>query len=199
MQQKFSRSAVLTLVIIMESLLLLVATIWCWVAKIDLAPLLSFEDPAIILIGVGCCLGLAMAVVSFCISVLGKKFQHVLPFFASFEDFIQTTLAPIFAEVNPIDILLIALASGFCEEVFFRGVLQTQFGLPIASIVFGLFHLTGNKKHMFYVVWAMLAGALLGWMLMIFNSLWVPICAHVINNFVSISMVRYQIGYKPKE
>jgi membrane protease YdiL (CAAX protease family) len=194
MPAKFSRAQVLVIVLVMESLLLLVATVWCVVAKIDLAPFLSFSNPGIFIIGI--VVGLLMAVFSLFLSVLGKRYRHLLPFFASFEDFIQTTLAPIFSEVNPMDILLIALASGFCEEVFFRGVLQSQFGLVIASIVFGLFHITGQKKHMFYVVWAALAGALLGSLLTIFNSLWVPICAHVINNFLSITMIRYQIGYR---
>lgn len=194
MPPKFSRGQLLALIIVMEALLLLVATIWCWIAKIDLLPVLSLHNPAVLLVGVG--VGLVMAAFSFALSALGKRFRHKFPFFASFEEFIQETLAPIFSEVNPLDILLIALASGFCEEVFFRGVLQSQFGLVIASIVFGLFHVTGQKKHMFYVVWAALAGAMLGSLLMIFNSLWVPIIAHIINNWLSITMIRYEIGYR---
>ncbi|MBX3076719.1 CPBP family intramembrane metalloprotease [Candidatus Obscuribacterales bacterium] len=194
MPPKFSRGQLLALIIVMEALLLLVATIWCWIAKIDLLPVLSINNPAILLVGVG--VGLVMAAFSFALSALGKRFRHKFPFFASFEEFIQETLAPIFSEVNPLDILLIALASGFCEEVFFRGVLQNQFGLVIASIVFGLFHVTGQKKHLFYVVWAALAGAMLGSLLMIFNSLWVPIIAHIINNWLSITMIRYEIGYR---
>jgi len=194
MPPKFSRGQLLALIIVMEALLLLVATIWCWIAKIDLLPVLSLHNPAVLLVGVG--VGLVMAAFSFALSALGKRFRHKFPFFASFEEFIQETLAPIFSEVNPLDILLIALASGFCEEVFFRGVLQSQFGLVIASIVFGLFHVTGQKKHLFYVVWAALAGAMLGSLLMIFNSLWVPIIAHIINNWLSITMIRYEIGYR---
>ena len=194
MPPKFSRGQLLALIIVMEALLLLVATIWCWIAKIDLLPVLSLHNPAVLLVGVG--VGLVMAAFSFALSALGKRFRHKFPFFASFEEFIQETLAPIFSEVNPLDILLIALASGFCEEVFFRGVLQNQFGLVIASIVFGLFHVTGQKKHLFYVVWAALAGAMLGSLLMIFNSLWVPIIAHIINNWLSITMIRYEIGYR---
>lgn len=194
MPPKFSRGQLLAIIVVMEALLLLVATVWCWIAKIDLLPILSLSNPGILLVGIG--VGLAMAVFSLTLSVLGKRFRDKLPFFASFEEFIQETLAPIFSEVNPLDILLIAVASGFCEEVFFRGVLQSQFGLVIASIVFGLFHVTGQKKHMFYVIWAALAGAMLGGLLMIFNSLWVPIIAHVINNWLSITMIRYQIGYR---
>jgi len=191
---KFDRAQVLILVVVMEAALLLAATIWCYFAKIELKPLLSVSDPSIFLVGIG--VGVLMALFSLFLSNMAKRFSKQLPFLASFEEFIQSTLQPIFAGVNPLDILLIALASGFCEEVFFRGVLQSQFGIVIASFVFGLFHFTGHKKHLFYVVWAGLAGALLGGMMIMFNSLWVPICAHVINNFVSITMVRYQIGYK---
>lgn len=191
---KFKRTHVLTLVLVMESVLLLAATVWCIIARIELMPVLKVEDPAVFAIGIA--IGIAMSLSSLLLNKIARRFEKRIAFFASFEEFIQKTLAPIFAEVNPMDILLIALASGFCEEVFFRGVLQSQFGIVIASIVFGMFHFTGHKKHLFYVLWAGLAGAFLGAMLIVFNSLWVPICAHVVNNFMSILLVRYQIGYK---
>lgn len=195
MQAKFSRGQILNLVLIMEAALLLVATLWCWIAKIDLMPLLNLTNPAVLLVGIG--MGVVMSGGSLVISLLASKFRERLPFLASFEDFVHQTLAPIFAKVNPLDILLISLASGFCEEIFFRGVLQTQFGMVIASLIFGMFHYAG-RRYVFYVLWAALAGAALGLAMDLTHSIWVPICAHVVNNFLSITMVRYQIGYKPR-
>lgn len=42
--------------------------------------------------------------------------------------------------LNISDYFIIALMSGFCEEILFRGVLQPMWGIWIASIVFVLVH-----------------------------------------------------------
>jgi membrane protease YdiL (CAAX protease family) len=193
MQPRYSRAQILIIVVLMEAGLLLAATVMAHFWKIDLLPLLKLDDPGVLFIGVG--FGILMSGSSLLISMLARKFRDALPFVGAFEEFIKQTLIPLFAEVNPIDILLIAFSSGFCEEVLFRGVLQGQFGLLIASAIFGLFHYAGNR-YIFYVIWAACAGAALGLAMDFFHSLWVPIMAHIVNNFLSIGMVRYRIGYK---
>ncbi len=194
MPASYKRSHVLNIVLVMEALLLFVATIWCQLAHIDLMPLLKL-DWWLRDLGYGCLIGLAMSTVSLLISLLAKALAHHIRFLGSLTDFVSNTLSPMFAEVNPLDILLIALVSGFCEEVLFRGVVQQQCGVIWASVIFGLFHYTGNR-YIFYVFWAGAAGMLLGMCVEHFHTLWVPIVAHVFNNFMSILLIRYRVGYK---
>ncbi len=176
----------------MEAALLLVATVWTYIAQLDLIALLKTFTPGLMLIGLA--LGAGMSLFSLAITIATKRLSNKFPALASFDEFVRTTLQPIFSEVTPLDIILIAAASGFCEEVFFRGVLQQQFGLIIASLIFGLFHY--GRKYLIYTVWAALAGMLLGASMEWSHSLWVPILAHALNNLLSIGMVRYKIGYE---
>ncbi|MHC0036081.1 lysostaphin resistance A-like protein [Pseudoneobacillus sp. C159] len=46
----------------------------------------------------------------------------------------------IFANKSYLQIAFIALLVAFCEELLFRGIIQTQFGLFIASLVFAFVH-----------------------------------------------------------
>lgn len=189
MQQQYKRSFVLTAVLATEAALLLVATIWMNVARLDLGPLLRLENPAQILIGLA--IGLTTSLSSLSLTWLSRRFKKALAWLNSMDDLLEKHLKPLFGKVNPLDILLISLASGFCEEVFFRGVLQMQFGLVPASIIFALFHFAG-PKYTFYVLWSLGAGLLFGALVIMFDSLWIPIAAHAMNNLTSIAIIRYK-------
>lgn len=196
MQHNYSRSFVLTCVVGGEALLLLLATIWVHLAHIDLLPLLMLKDGWPILIGTAS--GVAMSLSSLVVAKIARKYKDRFKFLSGFDELVSTMLQPLFKEATLLDILLIAFSSGFCEEVFFRGVLQTQFGLIAASVIFGLVH-CGGKQYLIYAVWAMLAGLLFGVLLEASGTLWLPITMHIVNNLVSITMIRYRIGYKPDD
>ena len=93
-----------------------------------------------------------------------------------------------FAECTVLDLAIISILAGVCEEAFFRGFLQTALvpalgawtALAVASIVFGLVHAVSVA----YAVGATLIGALLGWQLLYFDNLWVPIVAHTAYDFL---------------
>lgn len=191
MQPNFNRAYVLKIVLIMEFALLIVAGIWAYFARIDVLSTLKVSSPLLALEGLG--LGLGTSSISLGITLFTKRLSKQFPKFVSLDDFVNKVLYPIFAEANMLDVFLIATASGICEEIFFRGVLQQQFGLIIASLVFGLFHPGG--KFWIYTAWAILAGFVLGLSFEYSHCLWVPIAAHFTNNFLSLLMVRYRIGY----
>jgi hypothetical protein len=112
--------------------------------------------------------------------------------FKAFNQLVYEIMGPLFAHSKMIDIALIAAASGFCEEVFYRGVLQTEFGIIIASLIFGICHFAGMQFYL-YVIWAALAGYLFGLLFDISHSLWLPITAHAFSNFVSIIILRQKM------
>lgn len=86
--------------------------------------------------------------------------------------------------------LYLALISAFGEEMLFRGAIQPFAGLALTSILFGLLHLGPNGSISAWSLWAMLAGALLGWTFIETSSLWPPILAHFVVNFSGILALR---------
>ena len=92
-----------------------------------------------------------------------------------------------------IGILTIAIIPGFCEEYFFRGVLQKNFKLllnnphvaiVLSALLFSAFHLQ------FYGFFPrFLLGVLFGYMFYWSGSLIYPVIAHALNNFIGISLV----------
>ncbi len=83
------------------------------------------------------------------------------------------------------DILFIAVMSGLGEEILFRGWIQTQLGIIVASVLFGLIHIWG-KEGIGYGVYAIGMGFILGYLFQYTGSLWAPVLAHTINNFIGL-------------
>ncbi len=86
-------------------------------------------------------------------------------------------------------VLVIGLAAGFCEEIFFRGYMQTRLrerwgpwpAIAITSAAFGLVHIDP-----FHTTFAFLAGISLGWMTELTGSIRPAMAAHAVNNSLSI-------------
>ena len=91
-----------------------------------------------------------------------------------------------------IGIFAIALIPGFCEEYFFRGILQKNFNLLLknshvaillSSLLFSAFHLQ------FYGFFPRLfLGIFFGYLFYWSGSLIFPVIAHVFNNFLSLTV-----------
>jgi len=176
---EYNRGFVLSTVIVIEAALLGVAAVWCLVSDIDLLPALQNARPEHFLLG---------GVIGIALSVFGL-FMTRVESFKSFHQLVYEIMGPLFAHSKIVDIALIAMASGFCEEVFYRGVLQTQFGIWTASLIFGFCHYAGKQFYL-YVIWATLAGYLFGVLFEMSHSLWLAIMAHAVSNFVSIVILR---------
>ncbi len=180
--RQYKRGFVLSTVIVIEAVLLGIAAIWCLVSNIDLLPVLANARIEFFVFG---------ALIGVLLSVVGLVITKVESFKA-FHQLVYEIMGPLFAHSRIVDIALIAAASGFCEEVFYRGVLQTEFGIVIASLIFGICHFAGSQFYL-YVIWAALAGYLFGVLFEISHSLWLPITAHAFSNFVSIIILRQKM------
>jgi uncharacterized protein len=103
-------------------------------------------------------------------------------------------IRPMFAGASLLQLAAISLAAGWGEEMLFRGLVQgglsrwlpadlgSWAALVIASIVFGVCHWLNTT----YAVLAMLAGAYFGLLLIFTGSLWPPIVAHALYDFVAL-------------
>ena len=88
----------------------------------------------------------------------------------------------------------VSIAAGFGEELLFRGLLQAGLAnlipgayapwiaLGVASVVFGAFHYLNAT----YAALATIAGLYFGWLLIATDSLWPPIVAHALYDFIAL-------------
>ena len=186
------RGLLLNIVLYVEGALLLIATIWCWLGNISLAPVLvpHGKDFAI-----GAAVGIALVFTSIVIYAGSFLLEKLFPErtggpILSMKQIAVDDLAPLFASSTFLDALVIAVVSGFCEEVFFRGALQLDFNLYIAAGIFGMFHMP-TFRYLTYGIWAMIAGLMFGLVMETTQSLWAPVTGHVLNNLIVILFLRY--------
>ena len=102
-------------------------------------------------------------------------------------------LLPFSRTLGTRDIVIIALLSGFTEELFFRGVLLPEMGLALSSLCFGALHALGAV----YFAWATLIGAGLGALALASDSLVPPIAAHATYNFGALLLLRHSARRSP--
>lgn len=95
-------------------------------------------------------------------------------------------LAPLLVDgAHRINLLLVSVFSGLAEEVFFRGAMQPEFGLIVASLAFGVLHVGPDRRYLVWTVWAILAGFLFGLLFEWTGGLIAPVVAHVSHNAVT--------------
>lgn len=111
---------------------------------------------------------------------------------------VSTTIptgVPIPGSINELIIgyFIIAITPGICEEVMFRGTLQSAYsrlgvkrGLIISSVLFGLFHF-----NIFNLAGPTFLGMILGLLLIKSNSLYTSILGHIFNNAIALTLGYY--------
>jgi len=102
-------------------------------------------------------------------------------------------LLPFSRTLGTRDIAVIALLSGFTEELFFRGVLLPEMGLVLSSLCFGALHALCAV----YFVWATVIGAGLGALAFADGSLVTPIAAHATYNLGALLLLRRLAAASP--
>lgn len=84
------------------------------------------------------------------------------------------------------EIAALAVMSGFAEELFFRGAMQTSLGWPVALIVFTLLHTGPEPAFRIWTLFAFIAGALLAWLTLWRGNLLPAVIAHIFVNGVNL-------------
>jgi uncharacterized protein len=83
-------------------------------------------------------------------------------------------------------LVLVAVFSGLGEETLFRGVVQQEFGLVVASLLFGLAHVGPDRRYLVWTAWAVLAGFVFGTLYEVTGGLLAPILAHAAHNATTL-------------
>ena len=84
------------------------------------------------------------------------------------------------------NLILVSLFSGVGEEVFFRGAIQQEFGLLVASVLFGVVHVGPDRRYLLWSAWAFMAGLIFGVLYDFTGGLLAPILAHAAHNAASL-------------
>src|SRR5918994_2037338 len=83
-------------------------------------------------------------------------------------------------------LVLVSIFSGVGEEAFFRGALQQEFGLVVASVLFGLAHIGPGRRYLVWTAWAVFAGFVFGLLYEISGGLLAPMLAHSGHNAATL-------------
>lgn len=109
-------------------------------------------------------------------------------------EFIRDTLGPLLSRCRMVDLLLLAILAGLCEEILFRGFLFGYFwqfnrslAVIVCNVAFGLAHLVTPL----YAFLAAIAGLYLTALMAVDPSpnLLIPITAHAAYDFVAFLIV----------
>jgi uncharacterized protein len=153
--------------------LAVVAALWCGLRGFDVR-LLGESPGESVLLGV---------ITAACTVSLGLLAYRFLPTLRE----ISEELAPRLVEAAPsTSLVLVAIFSGVGEEAFFRGALQQEFGLVVASLLFGLAHIGPDRRYLVWTAWAVLAGFVFGLLYEVSGGLLAPILAHTAHNAATL-------------
>jgi uncharacterized protein len=153
--------------------LAVVAALWCGLRGLDVR-LLGGS------LGASAILGIITAVCTVSLGLLAYRFLPTLRE-------ISEELAPRLVDgAASSSLVLVAIFSGVGEEAFFRGALQQEFGLVVASVLFGLAHIGPDRRYLVWTAWAVLAGFVFGFLYEVSGGLLAPILAHSGHNAATL-------------
>ena len=86
--------------------------------------------------------------------------------------------------------MILGIASAASEELFFRGLLASTFGLILSSLAFGLLHQMRGRVRWVWAGWATVMGFLFGALFLATGSLLGPLLAHAAINVANLRFIR---------
>ena len=181
-----STTRITTLAFVVYGPLTVGALVWAWLGGERFAwtlqtPWLSAPYWERFALSLGLGLALAVAVVTMTpVLVARTKWARAL----------HAELASIISPLSATEITWLALASGFAEELFFRGAMQPVLGLLITSVIFGAVHVGPKPLFLAWTTWAFVMGLLLGLIFELTGVLWGPVFAHVWINQRNMTFIR---------
>ena len=125
--------------------------------------------------------------------------SHSVPSLVTCFEFKDRIVKPLADELDLWSAFAVALCAGIGEELFFRGLLQSEFGILVASIAFSLLHFgPAASRYRFIAVLYVLIGIYFGVLYQRTNRLWEPITTHVVYDYFALLYMRYVYHSPPK-
>ncbi len=158
----------------------LIVGAWLWAGVIRNRDILSNWFPAdcwVLDLLIGAALGAVFALIV-------HRLEHYIPALKDIERIFLTTLD--LQALQPHHMLLFGFLAGVPEEVFFRGAMQSAWGVAVTAIVFGFLHAATPA----YFVYATVAGGLLGLLTVWREGLWAAIAAHIVIDIIMFWLLK---------
>lgn len=181
---EYSRRNILALTFIMEGLALLAAFLLSGYFGTSLFPLTEniFRDISLGTAG-------ALLPIAFFLFAMSEHAEKIA-LLRSLRNRVRTDIKAIFSHTGLPDLFLISLMAGFSEEMLFRGVIQTEFGIVTASVVFGLMHSISAA----YVIVTVIMGIYIGAFYYFSGSLLVPVQIHFVYDLAALIYLKYCVN-----
>jgi uncharacterized protein len=156
-------------------ILAIVGVVWLGLSRGTLE-LGFFIDPARLILDLA--IGVGSAALLLGVWALGRRSIQAM---VELERLLADAIGPLTKD----EAVALALISGFAEELLFRGAMLHSWGLVVTTLIFGLVH-TGRGVFRYWTLFALLAGALLGWIVLQTGNLFPAIVAHLLVNAVNL-------------
>lgn len=114
---------------------------------------------------------------------------HVLRLFVGEMHELEDVMVRLIGPVDGFECFVLALISGFAEELFFRGAVQGSLGWIWATLIFGFIHTGPGAAFRIWTVFALIAGALFAWLRIHTGALVAPMVAHVLVNWIQFVLL----------
>ena len=88
------------------------------------------------------------------------------------------------------EVLALTILHVIAEEIFFRGFLQSWWGIWLSSLVFALLHIGPDKRFISWPFLAFGASLLLGGLMIYTGNIWASVIAHAVVNFVNLNHIQ---------
>lgn len=100
---------------------------------------------------------------------------------------LEASMARMIGPLTGAEIVTLSALSGLSEELFFRGAVQSHWGIVPATLVFALLHLGPGREYRLWTAFAVVAGAGLGLLMLWRGNLLAPVVAHVAVNLCGLT------------
>ncbi len=99
---------------------------------------------------------------------------------------LEKVLAKQIGPLDPSEALALALISGFAEELFFRGAVQTSWGWGWATVIFTLMHSGSGRAFRWWTLFAFAAALVFGGLTFYRGSILASVVAHTVVNSINL-------------
>lgn len=99
---------------------------------------------------------------------------------------LEVELAKLLGPLRTSEVVVLALLSGFAEELFFRGAVQASWGWIPATLLFTVLHAGPGVSYRIWTGFAAVAGVTLAWLMIWRGNLLAPVVTHVLINGVNL-------------
>lgn len=181
---ELSRSRILLVTLLVEGSLIALYVSWLFWRGYQFPGLPTSTD---ILNGLIFCLPLLI----FNLTLFGPL-SNALEILKPCRQFKADIILPLARKLDFPSAVLISSLAGLGEELFFRGILQTEFGLIVASLSFALLHFgTAICSYIFIGSLYLLFGFYFGLMFETTGSLWAVIFTHALYDLIVILYLKH--------